>query len=389
MFGEERLNAKARAISLGAIREMFDKASKMENVISMGIGEPNQDTNLAICKACSEALMNGKTHYAPNAGIPQLREALAKNGFIAKNFFNPETEIMVTNGGMGAFALIMQCVLTLGDEVLIQDPQYLNFKQTVNYCGGVAVPVPTTFDSGFCMQAEDIRKKYVKGKTKMLIINSPNNPTGEVIPKEKLAEIAKVACELDLLVVSDEVYGSLIYDGAEQCSIATLPNMKERTIVVGSFSKGYAMTGWRIGYLAGPEGIVNKMIKVQEYFNSCINTPAQWGAVFALEHPEFAEEVRQSFAERRNLAMQGFDSIKGIKRNDPKGAFYLFPDITSFGMDSTTFCNKLLEEAKVVCTPGNAFGEAGEGFMRVAYTAEKEQLLKAIERINSFCLKHS
>lgn len=389
MLGEERLNVKARAISLGAIREMFDKASKMEDVISMGIGEPNQDTNLAICKACSEALMNGKTHYAPNAGIPQLREALAKNGFIAKNFFNPETEIMVTNGGMGAFALIMQCVLTLGDEVLIQDPQYLNFKQTVNYCGGVAVPVPTTFESGFCMQAEDIRKKYVKGKTKMLIINSPNNPTGEVIPKEKLAEIAKVACELDLLVVSDEVYGSLIYDNAEQCSIATFPGMKERTIVVGSFSKGYAMTGWRIGYLAGPEGIVNKMIKVQEYFNSCINTPAQWGAVFALEHPEFAEEVRQSFAERRNLAMQGFDSIKGIKRNNPKGAFYLFPDITSFGMDSTTFCNKLLDEAKVVCTPGNAFGECGEGFMRVAYTAEKDQLLKAIERINSFCLKHS
>ena len=388
MIGEERLNDKARSISLGAIREMFDKASKMENIISMGIGEPNQDTHLDICRACADALMKGKTHYAPNAGIPQLRKALSENGFIAKNFFDPDTEIMVTNGGMGASALVMQCILTWGDEVLIQDPQYLNFKQTVNYCGGVAVRVPTTFDSGFCMQAEEIRKRYVKGKTKMLIINSPNNPTGEVIPKDKLAEIAKVACELDLLVVSDEVYGSLIYDDAEQCSIATFPGMKERTIVISSFSKGYAMTGWRIGYLAGPRGIVNKMIKVQEYFNSCINTPAQWGAAFALEHPEFAEEVRQSFAERRELVMKGFDGIKGIKRNNPKGAFYLFPDITSFGMDSTTFCNKLLDEVGVVCTPGSAFGECGEGFIRVSYTAEKDKLLQALERINSFCLRH-
>ena len=388
MLGEERLNEKARAISLGAIREMFDKASKMENVISMGIGEPNQDTHLDICRACANALMEGKTHYAPNAGIYELRKALSKNGFIAKNFFDPDTEIMVTNGGMGAFALVMQCILAIGDEVLIQDPQYLNFKQTVNYCGGIAVPVPTTFESGFCMQAEDIRKKYVKGKTKMLIINSPNNPTGEVIPKDKLAEIAKVACELDLLVISDEVYGSLIYDDAEQCSIVTFPGMKERTIVVGSFSKGYAMTGWRVGYLAGPAGIISKMVKVQEYFNSCINTAAQWGAAFALDHPEFAEEVRQSFAERRKIILQGFENLQGIKTNHPKGAFYLFPDISSFGMDSTTFCNKLLDEAKVVCTPGSAFGECGEGFMRVSYTAEKDKILQAIERIHIFCKKY-
>ena len=385
MIGEERLNSKAKNISLGAIREMFDKASKMQDVINMGIGEPNQDTHLDICRACGEALMKGKTHYAPNAGIFELRRALSENGFIAKNFFDPESEIMVTNGGMGAFALIMQCLLTQGDEVLIQDPQYLNFKQTINFCGGVAVPVSTTFESGFCMQAEDIRKKYVKGKTKMLIINSPNNPTGEVIPKEKLAELAKVACELDLIVVTDEVYGSLIYEDAEACSIVTFPGMKERTLVVGSFSKGYAMTGWRIGYLAGPSGIINKMVKVQEYFNSCINTSAQWGATFALQHPEFAEEVRQSFAERRKIILQGFESLPGIKTNYPKGAFYLFPDIKSFGMNSTTFCNKLLDEAKVVCTPGSAFGECGEGFMRVAYTAEKDRILQAIERIAKFC----
>ena len=385
MFGEERLNDKARNISLGAIREMFDKASKMDNVISMGIGEPNQDTHPDICRACAEAVMSGKTHYAPNAGILELRKALSKNGFIAKDYFDPENEIMVTNGGMGAFALIMQCMLSIGDEVLIQDPQYLNFKQTINLCGGVAVPVPTTFESGFCMSAEDIKAKYVKGKTKMLIINSPNNPTGEVIPRDKLAEIAKVAVELDLLVVSDEVYGSLLYDNQEPLSISTFPGMKERTIVVGSFSKRYAMTGWRIGYLAGPRGIVDKMIKVQEYFNSCINTPAQYGATFALSHPEFAEEVRLSFEKRREIVLQGFKNLKGIEPNNPKGAFYLFPDIKSFGMDSITFCNKLLDEAKVVCTPGSAFGECGEGYMRVSYTAEKDKLLEALERINTFC----
>lgn len=385
MFGEERLNEKAKNISLGAIREMFDKASKMENVINMGIGEPNQDTSLAICKACQDALMSGKTHYAPNAGIYELRKALSRNGFIAKDFFDPDTEIMVTNGGMGAFALIMQCVLSLGDQVLIQDPQYLNFKQTINLCGGVAVPVKTTFESGFCMSADSIREKYIKGKTKMLIINSPNNPTGEVIPEDKLLEIAKVAQELDLLVVSDEVYGSLIYDDEKPRSIATIPGMKERTIVVGSFSKGYAMTGWRIGYLAGPRGIVEKMVKVQEYFNSCINTFAQYGAVYALNHPEYANEVRESFSERRKIILDGFANIKGIKSNHPKGAFYLFPDITSFGMDSTTFCYKLLDDAKVVCTPGSAFGECGEGFMRVSYTAEKNKLIEAIDRINKFC----
>ena len=186
-------------------------------------------------------------------------------------------------------------------------------------------------------------------------------------------------------MLSDEVYGSLIYDGAEQCSIATFPGMKERTIVVGSFSKGYAMTGWRIGYLAGPSAIVNKMVKVQEYFNSCINTPAQWGAVFALEHPEFAEEIRLSFAERRKIVLQGFENIQGIKTNHPKGAFYLFPDIRGFGLDSTSFCNRLLDEARVVCTPGSAFGECGEGFMRVSYTAEKDKLLQAIDRIEKFC----
>ena len=191
--------------------------------------------------------------------------------------------------------------------------------------------------------------------------------------------------ELDLLVLSDEVYGELLYDGAKPLSIAQFPNMKERTIVVNSFSKAYAMTGWRIGYVAGPRGIIDRMTKVQEYFNSCINTPAQLAATFALNPPEFVDKIKNEFTERRKIAIEGFSSIKGIVPNNPKGAFYLFPSIKNTGMNSETFCNKLLEDAKVVCVPGNAFGECGEGYMRVSYSGEKENLLKAIDRIDKFC----
>ena len=188
MQGEERLNPKARAMDLGAIRNMFEKAGKMQGVISMGIGEPNQDTNLAVCRACAQALEQGFTHYAPNAGMVKLRQSIASKGLIAQNLYDPETEIIVTNGGMGAFSLIMQVLLEPGDEVLIQDPQYLNFMTSIQYNGGVNVRVPTKAEDGFCMRAEDIRRLYHPGKTKALILNSPNNPTGEVVPIERLEE---------------------------------------------------------------------------------------------------------------------------------------------------------------------------------------------------------
>lgn len=246
---------------------------------------------------------------------------------------------------MGAFALVMQALLEPGDQVLIADPQYLNFEKTISLCGGVVVPVPTCLENGFCMENDDIRARYVPGKTKLLVINSPNNPTGEVIPRDKLAALAQVACELDLLVLSNEVYGTLLYEDAEALSIITFPWMRERTIVLNSFFKAYVMTGWRVGYAAGPAGIISKMIKLQEYFNSCINTPAQIGAAFALEHPEFAEEIRTAFETRRRLTLDGFANIVGIKPNHPKGAFYLFSDIQALGMDSRTFCDRLLEEA--------------------------------------------
>jgi len=388
MKGLERLNSKARNMDQGAIRVMFDRASRMQNVISMGIGEPNQDTHKDICRACADALMQGYTHYAPNAGMPQLRRAISSKGLIAADLYDPDTEVIVTNGGMGAYSLLMLVLLEPGDHVLIQDPQYLNFITSIRYCGGVAVPVPTTAESGFCMSAEDIRRLYVPGKTKALILNSPNNPTGEVVSRERLEEIAAVARELDLLVVSDEVYGRLLYEDAQPLSIAALPGMKERTVVLNSFSKAFAMTGWRIGYAAGPQGVIDRMTKVQEYFNSCINTSAQLAAAYALEHPELTDELLDSFRERREIALAGMDAIPGMRTNRPKGAFYLFPDIRAFGMSSEEFCNRLLDEAGVVCIPGSAFGGCGEGFIRVSYTTEKEKLIEALARLKNFCAKY-
>lgn len=388
MIGLDKLNSKALNTDQGAIRVMFDKAALMDNVISLGIGEPSQNTNKAICEAAARALMSGNTHYAPNAGIPELRKAISKNGFIARDLFDPDGEIMVTNGGMGAFALIMQVILEPGDEVLIQDPQYLNFEKTVSYLGGVCVPVPTSMESGFCMDPEDVLRLYKKGKTKLLVINSPNNPTGEVIPEKRLKELAELAVRLDLLVLTDEVYGHLVYDGARPLSIVNYPGMKERTIIVNSFSKAYAMTGWRLGYVAGPRGIIDRMTKVQEYFNSCINTFSQHGAAFALEHPEFIDEIRQTFAENRRIAMEGFSSMKGIKCNNPKGAFYLFPSVKDTGLSSAEFCNRLLDECRVVTVPGNAFGSSGEGHIRVSYSGKREDIIRAIERIDVFLRKN-
>lgn len=386
MNGEKWLSAKAAALQQGAIRAMFDKARTMENVISMGIGEPDLPTPAPICDACTEALQKGFTHYTPNAGLPMLREAISKYGLPEPNQYAPN-EIMVTIGAMNALSLLMLVLLEPGDHVMIQNPQWLNYATQIEYCGGVAVKLPTDPESGFALKAETIREHYVPGKSKILLINSPNNPTGHVMTRENLAEIAEVCKELDLLVLSDEVYNTLVYDGAEAVSISTFPGMKERTIVINSLSKSYAMCGWRIGYAAGPAEIIDRMSKMQENFNSGANAAAQYAATYALEHRELTKEIQESFAERRKVALEGIRDIPGMRCVEPKGAFYLFPDIRAFGLDSKTFCDRLLDEAHVVCVPGSAFGSVGEGFIRMAYTASKEDIQEAMRRIKDFCAK--
>ena len=377
-------NEKAKKLKQGAIRAMFDRAATMTDVISMGIGEPDMPTPELVCRAGAEALQQGLTHYTPNAGTMQLRRAIAERASVAPVGYDPAQEIIITNGGMGALSLLFLVILNDGDEMLIQDPQWLNYVAQVQYCGGVPVRVPTKAEDRFAMQP-DVIESLITPRTKAIMVNSPNNPTGEVYSDEQLAAIAAIAEKHDLLVISDEVYNTLLYTGAKFRSIAELPGMKARTVVVNSFSKSYAMTGWRIGYAAGPADIIDRMVKCQENFNACANAPGQYAATVALDHPELCEELRQVFERRRSILLDGLAKIDGIRCNRPNGAFYVFADISSFGLSSVEFCNRLLDEQKVVCIPGSAFGECGEGFIRIAYTCSDENLHEALRRIDAFC----
>ena len=378
------INTRAQSLTQGAIRAMFDRANTMTNVISMGIGEPDMTTPQLICKACEEALAKGLTHYTPNAGSPMLRRAIAEKSYLREVHYDPMREIIVTNGGMGALSQLFLVILEEGDEVLIQDPQWLNHTAQVSYCGGTAIYVPTDLEHQFEMQPEDIEAR-ITSKTKAILINSPNNPTGNVISPAALEKVAKIAKEHDLLVVSDEVYNTLLYGDRPYLSIAALDGMKERTVVVNSFSKSYAMTGWRIGFATGPEEIVDRMTKCQENFNSCANSIGQYAAAIALEHPDLCHELRDVFAKRREILLKGLADIPGMRCNNPTGAFYVFADIRGFGLSSKEFCNKLLSDARVVCIPGSAFGNCGEGFIRIAYTCNENDLSEGIRRLKEFC----
>ena len=386
MNGENRLNKKSFELKQGAIRAMFDKARTMENVISMGIGEPDLATPVEVCEKAAEALQKGFTHYPPNAGLPLLREAVSKYGLPEPGLYAPH-EIMITNGAMNALSLLMNILLEPGDHVMIQDPQWLNYASQIEFYGGIGDRIPTDPAKDFAIDAEEVRKRFIPGKTKALMINSPNNPTGHVMTRQELEAIAKVAVELDLLVISDEVYNTLIFEDGEVLSIATLPGMRDRTVVVNSFSKSYAMCGWRVGFAAGPEALVDRMSKCQENFISGVNAAAQYAAAYALEHKELTKPLTEAFRRRREVAIRELRKVPGIKFPEPKGAFYLFPDISSFGLDSKTFCNRLLDEAHVVCVPGSAFGPVGEGHMRIAYTATEEDIIEAMRRIREFCAK--
>ena len=382
----EWINEKAKTLKQGAIRAMFDRANTMTGVISLGIGEPDMPTPKLVCEAAKEALDKGITHYTPNAGTLSFRQAIAEKSYLKDLHYDPNTEIIVTNGGMGALSLLFLVLLNKGDEILIQDPQWLNYVAQVAYCDGTAVRVPTDLEHNFEMQPEAI-EKLITPHTKALMINTPNNPTGSVMTRETMAKIAKLAVKHDLLVISDDVYNTLLYAGEEAPCIASFPGMKERTVIVNSFSKSYAMTGWRIGFVAAPAEIVDRMTKCQENFNACANAPGQYAATVALDHPELCEELRQTFERRRSILLDGLAKIDGIRCNRPNGAFYVFADISSFSLSSVEFCNRLLDEQKVVCIPGSAFGECGEGFIRIAYTCSDDNLYEALNRISCFCKK--
>lgn len=380
---ESFLNSKAIALTQGGIRGFFDKAKNYSNVINLGIGEPDIDTPKEIIDCAYSAMLEGRTHYTQNAGDLDVREAVAD---YVKNYgieVNPSNEIILTCGGMGAVAMAILAIVSEGDEVIIQDPQWLNYCSQVRFAGGVPVQVPVKEEDNFVFKAENL-EKYITNKTKVLMINSPNNPTGAVMSQEDMEKIAQLSIKNNLFVISDEVYCELLYDGNKHKSIASLQGMKERTLVVNSLSKTFAMTGWRIGFAIGPKEIIAKLTILQENLVACAPAPAQRAAKYALSTMCGVKSMVNMYEKRRNIIVEGLNSIEGITCLKPLGAFYAFANIKGLGKTSLEFAEGLLEQEQVVLIPGSAFGPSGEGFVRVAYSNSEENLLIALDKIRNY-----
>jgi aminotransferase len=375
----------AKEIKGSTIRKMFNMASSMTDTVSFALGEPDFTTSKNIIDAACKALQDGQTHYTPNAGILPLRQAIAKKLKSKNNVeIDPETEVMVTAGGMEALMLSMMVILNPGDEIIVSDPFWTNHPSQVLMCGAVPRFVKVYEEDGFVYNCDNVRKAINKN-TKAILINSPANPTGGVADRSILEELARIAIEHDLIVITDEVYQHLIYDDEEFVSIASLPGMKERSVIIDSFSKSYAMTGWRIGYAAGCREILQNMIKLHENVVSCINTSSQYGAIEALEgSQDYLKHMLDKYAVRRKLIVEGINSVEKLSCITPKGAFYAFPNITGTGMTSEEFAVELLKNTGVVVVPGSGFGEAGEGFIRISYATSEENIKEGLKRIKAF-----
>jgi aminotransferase len=365
------------------IRRFFDLASSMEGVISLGVGEPDFVTSWNIREACILSLEQGYTSYTANAGLLELRQEIA--AYLARKFhieYDPETEILVTVGASQAIDLALRATVNPGDEVIVVEPSFVAYESLVTLAGGVPVPVETNGDDHFKLRSDQI-ERVITDRTKALIICSPNNPTGTVLHKEELEAIAQIAKKHDLLIISDEIYAELTYDDS-YISFAAVDGMRERTILISGFSKGFAMTGWRLGFTAAPAEILQAMLKIHQYAMMCAPTMAQYGAIEALRNGEQdVEYMRKSYRRRRNYFVQSLNEI-GLSCHMPGGAFYAFPSIQSTGLTSEQFAEKLLLEEKVAVVPGNVFGASGEGYIRCSYASSMEHLQEAIKRMKRF-----
>lgn len=366
------------------IRRLFDLAGKYKDVVSLGIGEPDFDTPPHIKEYAKEGLDKGFNHYTPNIGLKMLREAVAEK-LKRENRIeaNPERNIMITIGGNQAFLLSLSTFLKNGDEVLIPSPYFVTYRAVVLMLGGIPVEVPTTIEDGFKLSIDRL-SKAVTSKTKCIMINSPNNPTGSVMSKKDLEGVSRLALENDLRVVSDEVYEKLIYSGEKHVSIASLDGMSERTITVNSFSKTYAMTGWRVGYCVADEATVSKMVKFQMFLAACPVSFEQYAIARALDDPRSAaavERMRREYQDRRDYIFGRLKVMPGIEVAKPQGAFYIFPRI---GGNDVAFSERLLSKAKVVVVPGSSFGTHGEGHIRLCYATSMGSIEKAMDRLEGF-----
>ena len=380
-----QISESTKLIQPSKIRKMFNKALEYDQVLSFTLGEPDFTASENVVEAGCRAIREGQTKYSANAGLLTLREAISSYLKRTEGLeYDPVSQIVVTPGAMGALYLALKTILNPGDEVIVSEPCWTNYIQQIQMCGGTAVSVQTDPKRGFDLDVEAIRSA-VTDRTRAIILNSPCNPTGAVASREALDALAQVAKEFDLAVLADEVYKHILFDGAEYTSLASLPDMVERTLVIDSLSKTYAMTGWRVGFAAGPAEVISQMTKLQENTSACASTPWQWAAIEALNGPQtHLAHMREQYRIRRDYVMDQIASIPGLSCSKPQGTFYAFLDIRQSGLDSETFAMRLLEEEQVVLVPGTAFGEFGEGYIRLSYAASMESLEQGFDRIAAF-----
>lgn len=368
------------------IRKFFDIVSEMKDAISLGVGEPDFDTPWHIRDEGIYALEKGKTFYTSNAGLKELREEICNYQKRHQNIdYNPLNEVIVTVGGSEAIDIGLRAIINAGDEVIIPQPSYVSYEPCAILAGAKPVTIALKAENEFRLTPEEL-EAAITDKTKVLILPYPNNPTGAVMGREDLEKIADIIIKNDIYVMSDEIYGALTYNG-EHVSIASLEGMKERTILIDGFSKAFAMTGWRLGYACGPEHIIKQMTKIHQFAIMCAPTTSQYAAVEALKNGEDdVKAMRQEYNQRRRYLMNAFKEM-GLECFEPFGAFYVFPCIKEFGMTSEEFATRFLEEERVAAVPGSAFGDSGEGFLRISYAYSLDNLKIAMERLKNFVEK--
>ena len=377
------LNKTITGIAPSGIRKFFDVVSEMPDAISLGVGEPEFDTPWHIREEGIWSLEHGHTHYTSNAGLAKLREEIAH--YLARRIgvkYDPRTEIMVTVGGSEAIDIALRAMVDPGDEVLIPQPCYVSYEPCTILAGGVPVPIELKEENDFRLTGDQLRAAVTE-KTKILVLPFPNNPTGSILTKEDVEEIAQICVEKDLYVLTDEIYAELTY-GTEHHSVVTEPGMWERTVYIGGFSKAWAMTGWRLGYACAPKRILSQMLKIHQFAIMCAPTTAQEAGAEALKNGDAdVAQMRDVYNQRRRYLLHELRGM-GLPCFEPLGAFYVFPNISEFGMTADEFCTRLLREKKLAVVPGTAFGACGEGFVRISYAYSLDRLKEALSRIRAF-----
>ena len=373
---------KIKNIKPSGIRKFFDIANQIEDCISLGVGEPDFETPWHITEEGIYSLEQGRTFYTSNQGLPELREEIAKWNKRKYNLDYSADEVIVTCGGSEAIDIALRATINPGDEVIILEPNYVCYEPDIVLAGGVPIKIKLKNENEFRLTPEEL-EEVITPKTKILLMNYPNNPTGAIMAKEDLEKIAKVIIEHDLLVISDEIYSELTYAGSH-FSMGALPNMRDRTITINGFSKAFSMTGWRLGYVMGPKAIMDQVKKIHQFVIMSAPTISQYAGLEALRNGDAdIERMRKEYDKRRKFLLKEFERL-GLPCFEPRGAFYIFPDIRKYGMSSEEFATELLNKEHVVVVPGTAFGESGEGFVRISYAYSLDALKEAIKRIEKF-----